>query len=1202
MAFNPQPNDHQAPLSTWGGLVTQTHATKLPEGVSPSCYDMQFVPGSVSSRSGFQKVFASAFGSVTVTYAKSYVDPLNVIRNLYLDSAGNLWVENVTASAGIYTLLATTTPGSYAKSITVFGREYIAISDGLHGTDIPYQYDGTNFDRVTQSGPGASPNVANLIIPPTVVAASASPLSLTIVEVDPENPDPSSGFFTSINVYTSTALTGVAVGQSVVISGTGTAFDGAWGPVNAFFTGSPNSLIQISAYIPAGTVFWTGSATMAIQQGALQRQSNIVTGTTTSAHQLRPGYQVQITNAQAGAIGTGVSSIVINNENTPGIATVTVGLGTGQTNHGLVPGMFVSITGVKAVAVGSGISSISRTGQVVTVILNAAAALNPGAIVTVAGVTPSSFNTGAVAVASVTTTTNTGDTFTFVQVDVDATGSGGTVSLNWPIPDTETPTYFEVQAAPSATTFQVAVNYSDGTWTTGAVAYAWNGTFYVQTTPSTTSFTYQQYGPDASASPVSGASITVTPYGQASPGSHQFQVSFITRQSYITAPSPPVTVVLNGGQYVSVTNLPIGPPNVTGRIIEVTGAQGAYFFYIPEPPQVNGQLVGTQTQINDNTTTSVILDFADNTLFAAIGISVQGNNLANQIVLDGALGFGFYGSRLLTYGQRNIIQNLLNMGFEGGYLPNANTLPAGWTYTGSGGALASGHSGEGWQITVAHGGGNLGKLSQSFYQDYSGAPIATANTPYKIRVWLKTNHAVSDLTFTMAITSASASFSTTATVIGTSMSTAGSFVEAAFAAGTPTPIPADLTLSLYASSTATDCILLVDELNIIYVQTPYTDEILNGSYVDNPEAFDGVSGPFGPSEDTHKVMDFGIIRETFYLLTRDPSGRIHEVINNGVTEPASWDVEEVAANCGAVSAFSVTKSQADDSSASGGEEWFAWAAFGQARIFGGGEPWKISQEIQPDWDSINPAAALTTWSLNDPVARVIYFGLPVGGGSVTAPSKIYHVNYRELDSASAIAGAAPVHVGFNGKLTAHDNARKWCPWNLTVNGAALMYRAAGAVQPVFFAGNSLYPNTSSANAYGNVFTLNPAKLTDDSYGQIHPFYYTYFMLAPEVKQALQIGSREMISYLKAQVSGVGNITVTAYPDLLSNPWSLTCVRTLATSPKFDLEWSGANCVGDNIAIGFVSAPATGTDNQLIIKSLVVWLRTNARLPIRGSAS
>jgi len=67
--------------------------------------------------------------------------------------------------------------GSYAKSATMFGREFIGISDALHGATVPLQWDGTNLDRVTQDGPGACPTVVSLAPTPAQLAAAPNTLA-----------------------------------------------------------------------------------------------------------------------------------------------------------------------------------------------------------------------------------------------------------------------------------------------------------------------------------------------------------------------------------------------------------------------------------------------------------------------------------------------------------------------------------------------------------------------------------------------------------------------------------------------------------------------------------------------------------------------------------------------------------------------------------------------------------------------------------------------------------------------------------------------------------------------------------------------------------------------------------------------------------------------------------------------------------------
>jgi hypothetical protein len=309
-------------------------------------------------------------------------------------------------------------------------------------------------------------------------------------------------------------------------------------------------------------------------------------------------------------------------------------------------------------------------------------------------------------------------------------------------------------------------------------------------------------------------------------------------------------------------------------------------------------------------------------------------------------------------------------------------------------------------------------------------------------------------------------------------------------------------------------------------------------------------------------------------------------------------VREIGANCGALSAFCTAHSQADDASAGGGEEWFAWASASGARIFGGDQPYKINQELAPDWANINPAAALTIWALNDPVSRTLYFGLPMG--SATAASLVYPMSYRQLDSPAQIAASPPIHVSYTGRLIATDNTRKWTRWNLPINGAALMYRAAGVLSVVFFGGNGQAPG--AAAGFGNAYTLDPTKLTDDDYGQIVPYYTTYFFVGHDNERMLKLDShRKMLAYLAAAIRGTGTLTITVFANSLTNPWSITGSRPLSATPQNDIGWAGGSATAERIAIKIASSPLPGqTDNGFLLTKLVPTLRPAARLPVRGA--
>src|SRR5277367_5070221 len=138
-----------APIEIFGGLVSDMSPADLPHGVSPSCQDVVFSNGGVETRPGQQTLFGPLAGNPTINYLKTYETPATTLRTMALDANGVLYKETTPGTlASIATGLA---PNSYANSTTLFGREYLAISDGRTGNDLPRQYDDTNFDRVSRS-------------------------------------------------------------------------------------------------------------------------------------------------------------------------------------------------------------------------------------------------------------------------------------------------------------------------------------------------------------------------------------------------------------------------------------------------------------------------------------------------------------------------------------------------------------------------------------------------------------------------------------------------------------------------------------------------------------------------------------------------------------------------------------------------------------------------------------------------------------------------------------------------------------------------------------------------------------------------------------------------------------------------------------------------------------------------------------------
>ncbi len=113
----------------------------------------------------------------------------------------------------------------------------------------------------------------------------------------------------------------------------------------------------------------------------------------------------------------------------------------------------------------------------------------------------------------------------------------------------------------------------------------------------------------AGIAPTTGVSAADGIAGHVDAGVHQFGVSFVTNTGFITRPGEshsgvftPTIYTAPGGVKVDLTGIPTGGTEIVARVITVTKANETLFFFAP------GGL------INDNTTTTLTLDFYDTDL------------------------------------------------------------------------------------------------------------------------------------------------------------------------------------------------------------------------------------------------------------------------------------------------------------------------------------------------------------------------------------------------------------------------------------------------------------------------------------------------------------------------------------------------------------------------------------------------------------
>jgi hypothetical protein len=557
-----------------------------------------------------------------------------------------------------------------------------------------------------------------------------------------------------------------------------------------------------------------------------------------------------------------------------------------------------------------------------------------------------------------------------------------------------------------------------------------------------------------------------------------------------------------------------------------------------------------QMQIFDNTASSFVVDFSDTALLAGI----EADSLYQLVELGECAGVIGYSERLFWWGERNKQNNWDNLTFDGGFGGAGNNVPLGWTpdatFFAGGSFDSSGEAIWGGDYAILGDGATAtrGLMTQTAVSDYNGAPRLQANTGYSARVRVRMTGALTQGTLHVHIYSATLGISTTGISVPAAQITAGAWKEF-IAPITPASgfitIPSDLLLRVYADGTPTlGAGFLVDNIEIFPTAAPYNTSLVRSSFAEDPESYDGVSGFMNVSEnDGQTVRSAFLLRERLYLV-KDRS--LHVTQDDGVNEPASWTINEVSNAVGTPSVMGVDV----------GEDWAVIAGRAGLYMFDGGEPIKISQEIQPLWDTINWAAGKTLWVRVDTRNKRILCGVPTG--TAISPNLILALDYRSLSSAGEIESLGSILFStLSGKLYAVGRSRKWCPWNITANSCALAERADGTAQ--VFLGNGLVGGAGN----GKIYQLSDTQFSDDG-AAINSYYTTYFFLSNDLEQAYQVRShRKLFAYLALYVEGAGNLNLSAFVDHEAYPTALTPLPLSSPSPK-DLELP-INLLGERVA-------------------------------------
>lgn len=747
------------------------------------------------------------------------------------------------------------------------------------------------------------------------------------------------------------------------------------------------------------------------------------------------------------------------------------------------------------------------------------------------------------------------------------------------------------------TTATNTVQAGDTVVLAGAGNAAYDGTYTVRQRISGTNFVVPATAAQLSLPNSGGGTVNETgASGTITAGPHQCVLMFESFNGAITAASIPFSWVATGTNAALCSGILLGPPGTARRILAFTPTGGANFYYIPPsviPSSTGGPALVTQgTIIDDNTTTSAVIDFSDQALTAGIQIDIDGNNLFNQIVLGPCLGVIEYQERMFWWGEINNIKNLNNMGFDGGSGAILGGIPPGWSNDsntgGTGNLVLAGDPDLGFAYSMTSAGGsNDCAISQLCYQNYYGAPITFPNKTYIFRLLMNLSGAATG-SLIAEFTAPSTGSIAKATINLAGMTTGiTQWQNATFNAPLPAALPADLEVIFYLHNVTAGVTVIADELELIDADQPVSAQQMRASYAGNPFGYDVNSGKIG-IDSTDAITAAFKQRGYLYPLSNNSQFLTQ---NNGSTEPDEWQVTQYAQVCGCSGPCAVDS----------GEGVAIWAGRYGRFLFAGDTPKKISQEIQPIWDRINWNAETRIWLVNDPVQRVIYTGLPLD--QFTAPSVVQPVSYRSVDTAYNVPD--PLHTSYSGKLIATDLCRKSTIWNTKLNCGAMVTQPllsleGTAKQMIFGGGNGLSPGNTTS--FGELYLLDFAKYTDDDYGRIGlgtgNYYITYAWWNHDMEQnAPGLGlHRKIYTFLSAYLTGVGDALITIYVDSLSNPVAtLRRYGMIFENLKHDLEW-GLNVTGDRVFFKVQPMPLrTAIITNISIVDNILTVRANIAL-------
>jgi hypothetical protein len=330
------------PVEVFGGYCPAIVPANLPPGAANIAQDVAFPQAGVRTRGGLGNGVAFAGAAIpagaSINGLKTYLTPSGGQRLMIWDSLGDLFKENPQGTLSL--INSRPYQNLFCESQTLFGREYQAFFNSLGGADIPRQFDDTNWDRVSQVGPGVAPTAGSFTpAPATIQGAAGAPINISTVVWGGQfigQPPHITSYYAYFTVTTAAAH-GLVAGQRVTLAGSN-ATPSVNGTQTVNAVPSPTTFTVLDTVLFSSAANGTAAGTVTASTASLSRVAGVVLASTSAAHGFQAGWQVLISGVPNTNIGGGISAIARD-----GTGTVTV---TTAAAHGLVVNSKIAINGV----------------------------------------------------------------------------------------------------------------------------------------------------------------------------------------------------------------------------------------------------------------------------------------------------------------------------------------------------------------------------------------------------------------------------------------------------------------------------------------------------------------------------------------------------------------------------------------------------------------------------------------------------------------------------------------------------------------------------------------------------------------------------------------------------------------------------------------------------------------------------------------